>query len=1325
MNRLPLAPRAAHRLGAALAAVCVLVGALLIIPARAQEGDRISSFNLRWASEQVQGERVEVSENGTRVDLTPFRNFSDIETTGTMARAELTMHLEASEDVLQPGELRITLPRTFFVNREGEHSGQGVVGCGRLVEKDSWDASGAGGPDVSRNFYYYFDDNETPNDETDDLLVIENGVELSDALDFTCEIDYTSVGTYTEGIYKRGYYPSDYVGDGSKGSELTAQVSVRDAGKEGHEEHKTGSISAYFHTSAVLSSVNKVGSTERLFLEWDSEWGEKPEDSDDYVYVIWSLACDVAGDKLSDPTQPYTLSFEDTPGNSGEIVQWVSGSGYSYYYNVMQSGVPSSSSHVFSWNNAKPGSELMQFEKPTAGAPDADGVSDDSHCVVALVRYPKSILEGGSVEFTNTVTVTLTPWDNKTPSEKTYTSRFSYERIDFVYPPGYYGVTKSSNKGAGDGALGFLQGGSDALISYFNLEITACGGRLTYDSSLGGVYDPDAYGHKPYKVELTDDVVTLNGERLNDEDYEFAWVDFYSRFSGFGAGRLDQDYVVTSSGQPGWANRPREDWEPATLQYQMGSEGAWVDYAQMRWTPYTGFYLLGEDGEPSESAVGRVQLPSGVTGIRLVYETTAGMTDISCLRAAVRIKPTDHVKGLISQSDSSAQLYNVNSLIVYDNEGVPQNMGAALDTSFSSSENLTQIVESRDEELYGTLYQGAPYPMHDAAFATLTPFTVETETTKTHDAKDDAANGRVSVTYDVCAVEKSEDADVEESEPLFASGALQEQRSGTFYDLLPPGFVVDEATIRVRAGRYESEGVACPFDVSYEENWRGSGRTMMVVRVQLPDSFEGRNAFESQFGAVLTGVESGFHLSFTGYYDYESYDIYGPTLHNSIAYVADKGELADGYADTGGELQDADLFADLNGDGNPEGTLKNVSYAENTFTINYPVSTELTNRKLVRAADDVSWSRETSVNEAGSYSYALQNSTEQGGTESNIIFYDELEQYDDGGAAERWYGTLEGVDVSQLERRGIDAKVYYTTRPASELDLLGNSDESARQRDLHAAGSIWSSWDEKPPADLSQVTAIAVDATTKTDGTSYVLEQNQSLIVVVNMKAPEKGGYELQLKDAVALNQMGVSCMRTSATGVKEQTLITTLNTTVHIKGAMPTSLTFTKVDGSSDAHAPLPGASFNLYQWVGEGDPDESALVNVENPGDSWQLCNKTPVVSGEEGTVSFDGLFSGRYRLVELEAAAGFFTPTGQWSFSVDTEAEEGEKISDFSYVAGPDGEVPPAFATDEETGLTLPNYRPLDLPSSGGAGTAALVCGGAAAVAAGAVWIARRRR
>lgn len=1324
MNRLPLAPRTVRRLGVALAAVCVLVGALLIIPARAQEGDRVSSFSLRWASEQVQGDGVEVSEDGTRVDLTPYRNRTDTDTTGTMARAELTMHLEASEDVLEPGELCITLPRTFFVNREGERSGQGVLGCGRLVEKDSWDASEAGGSDVSRNFYYYFDDNGTPDDETDDLLVIENGVALSDALDFTCEIDYTSVGSYKAGSSSsRSCCPSDYVGNGLKGSDLTAQVSVRDTGEEGHEEHKTGPISAYFHTSAVLSSVNKVGSTKRLFLEWDSEWGEKPEDSDDYVYVVWTLGCHANNDtSYREPTQPYTLTFEDNPGNSGEIVKWVKSDEDGIYYDhVTNSEAPSGG--YLSWEDAQSGP--MEFEVPTAGANWMDTQTTSSFWVVVLMRYPKSILEAGSVEFTNSVTVTLTPYDNETPSKMTVEDSFSYERIDFEYPPGYYGVTKSSAREAGDGALGFLQGGSDALISYFNLGITARGGSLTYDSSLGGVDDPNAYGHKPYTVELTDDVVTLNGERLNDKDYEFARVDFYSPFSRYVEGRLDEDYIVTSSGQPGWVNRPREEWEPATLQYQMGSERAWVDYAQMQWTPYTGFYLLGEDGKPSESVGDRVQLPSGVTGIRLVYETTAGRTYISYLRAAIRIKPTDHVKELISQSDSSAQLYNVNSLIVYDSEGVPQNMGASLDTSFSSSENLTQIVKSRDEELYGTLYQGAPYPMHDAASVTLTPFTVETETTKTHDGKDDAANGRVSVTYDVCAVEKSEDADVEESEPLFASGALQEQRSGTFYDLLPPGFVVDEATIRVRVGRYESEGVACPFDVSYEENWRGSGRTMMVVRVQLPDSFEERNAFKSTFGAVRTGVESGFHLSFTGYYDYESYDIYGPTLLNSIAYVADEGELADGYADTGGELQDAELFADLNGDGNPEGTLKNVSYAEDTFTMNYPISTELTNRKLVRAADDVSWSRETSVNEAGSYSYALQNSTEQGGTESNIIFYDELEEYDDGGAAERWYGTLEGVDVSQLERRGIDAKLYYTTHPASELDLLGDSDESARQRDLHATGSIWSSWDENPLADLSQVTAIAVDATTKTDGTPYVLEQNQSLIVVVNMRAPEKGGYELQLKDAVALNQMGVSCVRTSATGVEEPTLITTLNTTVHIKGALPTSLTFTKVDGSSDAHAPLPGASFNLYQWVGEGDPDESALVDVESPGDSWRLCNEPPVVSREDGTVSFDGLFSGRYRLVELEAAGGFFTPTGQWSFSVDTEAEEGEKISDFSYVAGPDGEVPPAFAADEEAGLTLPNYRPFDLPSSGGAGTAALVCGGAAAVAAGAVWIARRRR
>lgn len=164
----------------------------------------------------------------------------------------------------------------------------------------------------------------------------------------------------------------------------------------------------------------------------------------------------------------------------------------------------------------------------------------------------------------------------------------------------------------------------------------------------------------------------------------------------------------------------------------------------------------------------------------------------------------------------------------------------------------------------------------------------------------------------------------------------------------------------------------------------------------------------------------------------------------------------------------------------------------------------------------------------------------------------------------------------------------------------------------------------------------------------------------------------------------------------------------------------FVKVDGDSTT-VPLAGAEFKLFKWNGDGEAPQDGLLDVEDPGSSWELV-QTQESAKDTGLVSFAKLKSGVYRLVETKAPTGYFQPTGQWNVTVDALDDE----SPISIVAVADGAtMPPAFVTTDSGSWQLPNYRPMDIPHAGGRGIAMFVAAGVAVSAVGFVVRARLRR
>lgn len=1232
---------------AACAVTSVLVMGGFAISAFAVDSSRVEDFTLTWSQSQTAG--VELGDDGV-LTLTPEHNNNyDDGVRGTTATAELVLETARGEE-LAPGDVTIRLPRYLFVMRNGEPGGLGINSSDDLGGVPKQGEEG-GSPE------YYFSwsiDEGDPDDPLDDEIVLANYVALADPYRLHLFITYHCVE------YGADSLASDYKDDSTHG--FKASLAIQD--DTGSLNRETDQITARIVTDSQLQSLTKKP-VDSVFVDWNESWGmERPEDADQYVYVPWLLEIRVPEGN----TQEYNLDIVDTPGNGGEVIGWSVDNATSF--------VPEDSAFTVYENWHEPSWYKTLYR------------------VYVLVRYPRAVIETGqSVLFENNAQITLRGRDDAS-DQKQDDAQFTYEYVAFTYPPGEYGVSKTV---PGDtevvGGLDQLRGNDPVSFGY-RVGMIATGGELTREPG-SDPSDPDVYGKRPYTVEFIDDLLIMGGERLNPGDYQITSI------SVLVSDAFQQDYVRGADGNYRWETRADDAGDILTLQCRQGLQGEWIDMAQVHFRSERLYFkaLDAETGAPSGQYTSDIDLPSGTTAVRIVGDTTAGRIEFADVAITVEVLPSEHVKEILSRPSyqTQADVYNVDSLRVIDADDSWVNAQGR----DSIDGSLQDIVAKRDEDLYG-----AKYPQHADAFRNLTPVGAETLNRKRATTTSEVSQQRAKVSYTVDMYEIALDRF---SDPLFLfeSGKIVEQRSGTFYDLLPIGMYADLESVNVTASSPDRSDIHCETDVELVDNWRDTGRTMLIVRAEMPDGVTNwaKNIDNSSSG-------SGFTLQFDAYYPYESILDYGPDTLNSVAYMAGSGELIEGYADTGGDVTEHDLLVDLDGDGNPAGTLKNVVYAQRDVSVNLSISTEQTMDKRVRAEDDLVFSSETTVDEDGSYTYRIRSIPNTGTEQKSVVFYDEIEQYagEDAQGKVRWYGAFESVDVSQLERRGAAPVVYYTTQ---DIDLA-----TPEGRDLGNA-NVWST---TAPSDLSTVRAIAVDASKETDGSDLVLTENQTLSIAVHMRAPETGGYELMQQDAVALNDAWITYEEHSTadhSGSWQPVSFQCKPTTVHITGSLPVDFSFTKVAGSDNDATALPGATFALYRFVGEGIASDD-LIDPSNPGSSWEQVGDA-VTSDQNGSVTFAGLETGEYRLIETAAPAGYEKPAGQWRVTVAEGIEADPSRISIDGIADASGNLPPAFATSDEgsgtSGLRLPNYPPMQVPSSGGRGALPLMIGGAVLLAVGA--------
>ena len=303
------------------------------------------------------------------------------------------------------------------------------------------------------------------------------------------------------------------------------------------------------------------------------------------------------------------------------------------------------------------------------------------------------------------------------------------------------------------------------------------------------------------------------------------------------------------------------------------------------------------------------------------------------------------------------------------------------------------------------------------------------------------------------------------------------QESGTFYDLLPMGAILDPDSVLVES----DAGFINDFTFETIDNYRGSGRTMLIIHINKPGNY------------------------YNAYYDTKhSWDVIssiGKDILNPVAYQTGNPSITDGYPDNGGQLTGdnkdymSNLFYDKNNNNIPEQFI----YSQQTYDIEaLTAAISGLYKKVKNDTTDIDYVSRTNVQPGSTYSYLLRYKNKYNTAAKGLVLFDSLENYAWGEEHEHpsdWHGKLEDINVEMLQQAGIKLKVYISTVENLDIDSHHDLTDS----------SVWKLVPERNwhnSTVLNTAKAIALDMSEGVNGDEFVLEANGILLAYLYMKAP-------------------------------------------------------------------------------------------------------------------------------------------------------------------------------------------------------------------------------
>lgn len=1186
-----------------------------------------TQFSLKWDDTTVD-EATAV--DGSTMTLTPYNDGKDDTTGGTTAKLVLDYTLgsqENEEGVMEPltaeaGDIEIRLPAYIFKNRSNNAVGRPYLGISTKKDSDS-------------GFYYSID---TKNTDTlnDDEIVIKNFVTITGDQTFRCNVTYWSDQAHA-------------VKDGFENT-FKASTTLRD-GSEIKYQKNSNDLTVKYKTSTEIEKINPVNGNvtyPKLYKNWQSSWGTNSAGTTDYAkdhengyfYVAWPVTTILA----QWPTQPgklndMTVELSTDGGTTSDLV------------------VSTVKGYTFS---------------NTASLPTKNEELDDYQSGYIITAHKASEFEASgkdTVCITADIKTSFTGVDGCT-SGAGIVQTYNYDSLDrtgnggtfipYKYAPspgyddesdGFISLLQISDLGEvlplksrtqpnkkADNSWDFVMtgeaDGADELTADYIDSETAAKSKAAGSDSLNTMLDEpetentnpgtaeseterqtesetesqterqtesetetepattslldealditDAgadegtkvYGKKYYTMELVDDLLILEGEDLKAGDYQFDNIP-YIKIQGVAASADRDDQNVTiNAGTGEWSVENAEvlTWKPGqaaieglTLYCKVGN-GEWQEYD-----------YAGKNGEIAGAGI------NGVTAIKAEYKSYYGYAVVQVFTNVDMIK-SQHVMDIIGDK-SSVTLWNVDSMRAYDQAGhlltahetakyggTLRDHLAARDEAYKQEDAAAAITEDmKNKILDGSLIQ-----QHDFDNIELTKAYLESKARKDVSYTNDT-------TYESVVADYTLEAYIEGKSDYKSvlNEIVTRQKKDTFYDLLPMGMsYAKNSAYAVLIGTNTQAKVS----VEQKANFRDTGRTLLIFHV----STDGNN---------YNNYRSGYTLKFKAYYPWEEIQEYGRTPRNSMAYKSGEGDFK-GFADDGGKIKEGHLLADLDG---IDSDVKDTVYADVNKSLIWNTASINGFSKRVKTVDDEGYGSFTSVYEGYDYSYRLRYGSEANTTSEGIILYDVLEE--NYGSNEYWKGTFESVDTTAVENKGIQPVVYYSTKEGITI-----TNESAPDLTDEAV------WTRTMPENKADVTAIAVDLSTKQDGAPFVLDANAAVSVVINMKAPDDG-VNAYWNNLLAYNTSWIKAT-TKNTGSTSETTAVTQSDATKVRIEVP-RIVVGKINDGGD-----PDDTFNFTADITGCTPNTE--YPVEHVNNEW-VYTETSFKTDAEGNGSYTGTLKG----------------------------------------------------------------------------------------------------
>ena len=1029
---------------------------------------------------------------------------------------QLSLALKGDENVHYPaGSIKIDVPESYYEGWD-ENDVHRVAVNDDLKRLDPlyWMIPEAPKTNTLSDFNYTVI-TKAVNGNEETYYELTNHKDLTGGTVFDTEIAYRLRPTMLK-VKDTETADGTHVGHYSK--ELPISVSIDQAGADPISRENTLSVDVQtkVNPTKLTMGPSKADPNNGIFFNWDSAWGKKPEDADQFFYIVWYL--DLR--RGAGSTQPfdYVLNLDKNKTEGGELIGVKK-------YTVGNEEAYEQPGYIFSrMDKSYPGlyGDTSAIEKTWPGIMD-NPVDNTIYCLdfcnyrtenlnsnwldqvyCLLFRYPISKVKDAEAKGINVARDGF-PVSNDGISITEYwrdehTVTHASAQVDGAQ------VKTVPNLGGGPGSVKqvvdanpkqsrtivglqsiIADGSNDALLipkNYhwsFALTADTFAPKCSWDKEKGTYTTDGSY------VEITDHPLTLftdvenrgyaihrapeddiskaNPEPLNDDDYRY--TNFYITDAG--------EYDVKYNSELGWQRDPRANtdynsYEPYEIWTRAAGSADWQLFGTVTMNKKQQFIFTNDEKSQIVSSNARVDFPKNTVQIRVTHDSKFYESQFS-LVYNMTLKATDHVKNRLKK-DMAA--------------GKASYVGSFADEVQKSDEKDDHAEHTH---VIGQYWNQVAYRM-DALSSQVFLYkegrNLKNDSTKSEETYD------ITVHFYNDCHSSNEFATAKYMKPYMFT-------SGVFYDLLPAGTYVkeDEITLGTREGPSTtiSKEKISSYTLEMIDNWENSGQTMMKITFSVPEDETHRTWHDYWYGARLNYK---LHNSYTNITDR------GTNVVNTVAFVnTSRDDGNDVIFNTNVNKDNIDkatidkkeYFKKLVTDENEKNHEVALAQARLVYDPVTVLQAAFTNR--VESDTNPSYEQDNTAYLGDKYSYRLQYTAASDTRTDNMVIYDVLD-----GDKDKKIGDFSWIDVSSIEaKRSYDASNPNTTDTCKPVVYYAAVVPKDEEKNIDDYKNIWST---QAPEDKSKIKAIAIDCRKTDSGQNFILDKKGTLVAYVHCMASSK-----------------------------------------------------------------------------------------------------------------------------------------------------------------------------------------------------------------------------